>query len=125
MRAATVIVGAIAASSILIALAFILSDGDTSEQAGRTKTVTEFQEAAPDTGAATAGGPQPCGAGEVTVENVSCAIGEEIHSQYQEGGRGELVAIDEDIGETVIMSCEVSAPVVCTGPGGATVYFAP
>ena len=66
MRAATAIVGAIAVSSILIALAFILSGGNGSSDVARTKTVTKFQEAAkpvtkelssPQAGGGAVGGP--------------------------------------------------------------------
>lgn len=131
MRAATLIVGAIAASSVLIALAFILSGGGSSD-AVKTRTVTEAaktsaEEPSPQEAGGTpaAGGLTECNGGEFTVENVSCAIGEDIHRQYEEGGRGEFIAIDEEAGETITMSCEVSTPVICTGPGGASVYFAP
>ncbi len=130
MRAATLIVGAIAASSVLIALAFILSGGGSTD-AVKTRTVTEAakpsaEEPSPqEAGGAPAGGLAECNGGEFTVENVSCAIGEDIHRQYEEGSRGEFIAIDEEAGETITMTCEVSTPVICTGPGGAAVYFAP
>ncbi len=133
MRAATVIVGAVAASSVLIALAFILPGGGT-EDVTRTKTVTERVETGKakarespgrEASAAPAGGPTECHGGELSVEHVSCAIGEEIHDQYEEGGRGKFIAIDEEAGETITMTCEVSSPVICTGPGEARVYFAP
>ncbi|HVO55812.1 MAG TPA: hypothetical protein VMT37_15490 [Solirubrobacterales bacterium] len=136
MRAATVIVGAVAVSSVLIALAFILSSNDSSGEGAKVKTVTERREArapqaegeeptSPEAGAAAAGGLTPCHGGELSVENVSCEVGEEIHLQYEEGNRGELIAEDREANETITMSCEVSTPVICTGPVGAAVYFEP
>lgn len=132
MRAATAIVGAIAAASILIALAFILSGGGSGKSVV-TRTVTEKAQAreegpkeeavAPEREASQYGGPQRCGSGELTVENVSCEVGEQIHEAYEEGGRGELLAEDQGTGETITMSCGGSAPVECRGPGGAKVYF--
>lgn len=132
MRAATAIVGAIAAASILIALAFLLSSGGSSGGAGTTKTVTERVEASSSElgqGSGTAetapthvGGPTPCNGGEFTVEGTSCEVGTKIHDQYAEGSRGELVVVGAE--ETITMSCEGAAPVICSGPGGAKVYFA-
>lgn len=123
MRAATVIVGAIAAASILVALAFILSGGKDSGQAAVTRTVTEEVVAAAEPSAV--GGLVQCNGGEFTVEDVSCEVGEEIHSQYAEGSTDELLAVDEQANETITMSCRGAAPVTCSGPGGARVYFAP
>lgn len=132
MRAATAIVAAIAISSVLIALAFVLSGSDGSNETAQTRTVTEFKEAPPtegeqpsgeEAGAQPSGGPAGCGNGEFTVENVSCEIGESIHRQYEEGARGQFFA--QDPNESITMTCEVSTPVICTGPGGAAVYFAP
>jgi hypothetical protein len=136
MRSATAIVGAIAVSSILIALAFLLSGSDDSGQAQVTMTVTERVEAAElkpevekpatqETGVAHVGGPTQCSGGKINVENVSCEVGTEIHSQYVEGARGELIAMDKEASETIIMTCGEPAPVICTGPGGAKVYFEP
>jgi hypothetical protein len=135
MRAATAIVGAIAVSSILIALAFLLSGGD-SGQAQATRTVTEVVEAskpkraasgaaAGESGAAHVGGPVECDGGELNVENVSCEVGEQVHKQYAAGARGELIAIDRELNETITMTCGQPTPVICTGPGGAKVYFEP
>ena len=136
MRAATAIVGAIAVASILIALAFILSGGGDSAATVRT-TVTEEIVRAPETeqepaterstggegGSPGFGGPKECGGGEYTVENVSCEIGAQIREGYEEGGRGELLAEDQEAGETITMSCAGTAPVECKGPGSAKVYF--
>jgi len=131
MRAATAIVGSIATASVLIALAFILSDSGSSP-ATVTKTVTEIVRApqekaeAPageETGGTQVGGPTICSGGEFTVENVSCEVGAQVRAQYEEGGRGELFAEDKGADETITMSCGGSSPVTCTGPGGAKVYF--
>ena len=135
MRAATAIVGAVAVASILIALAFILSGGGDSAATVRT-TVTEEIVRAPETerepaterstaegGSPGFGGPKECAGGDYTVEDVSCEIGAQIREGYEEGGRGELLAEDQEAGETITMSCAGTAPVECKGPGGAKVYF--
>ena len=133
MRAATTIVGAVAAASILLALSFILSGGGDSE-ATVTRIVTE-KIIAPKSNPASApstdregsgsgpGGPIECDGGEFTVENVSCEVGGQVRQGYEEGGRGELLAEDQKAGETITMSCSGAAPVECKGPGGAKVYF--
>jgi hypothetical protein len=133
MRAATAIVAAIAAASILIASAFILSGGgDTTRTA--TKTVTEIVHApepkaevaseASGSGKASFGGPAVCNGGEFTVEDVSCEVGAQIHEQFEQGGSTELLAEDQEAGETITMSCSKgTSPITCTGPGGAKVYF--
>ncbi len=137
MRAATAIVGAIAAASVLIALAFIFSEGSGSGGTVTTKTVVEVvkppaQEVQASAGGESAGqnetgvthfgGPTKCNK-ELSVENVSCEVGTQIHEEYVEGGRGELFAEDKVANETITMSCQESAPVECSGPGGAKVYF--
>jgi hypothetical protein len=133
LRAATVIVGAIAAASILIALAFVLSGGSDSKGDTVARTVTETvvapepkkqapEGSAPESGTSQVGGPTPCTGGELTVEDVSCEIGAQIHAQFEEGGRGELLG--QDASETLTMTCdEGTTPITCTGPGGAKVYF--
>jgi hypothetical protein len=138
MRAATAIVGAIAVASILIALAFVFSGGDDSE-ATVTRTVTEEIVSAPkptaheessveeppaeEEGGAAFGGLQQCGGGEFSVENVSCEIGTQVRSGYEQGARGEILAEDQESGETITMSCSGTAPTECKGPGGARVFF--
>jgi hypothetical protein len=134
MRAATAIVGAIAAASILIALAFILSGGGGSGGEVVTRTVVKKVEAPEpasaveepgpqEAGIPQFGGPTNCNGGEFGVENVSCEVGEQIIEGYEEGGRGELFAEDNQAGETITMTCGGAAPVECKGPGGAKVYF--
>jgi hypothetical protein len=120
MRAATVIVGAVAAASILIALAFIFSGGGSSGAVTTTKTVVVVEPAS-SSAEGGIGGPTECGGDEFSVENVSCEIGEQIHHQYEEGSRGDLFA--QSSAETITMTCKEAAPVECTGPGGAKVYF--
>jgi hypothetical protein len=134
MRAATVIVAAIAAASILIALAFILSPEDSSKAV--TKTVTEKVIEVPEPaaeeassgegggGTAQFGGPTQCGT-ELSVENTSCELGEEIHAEYVNGNRGDFLPKDPETGKIVEFVCEdASEPVTCTSEAtGAVVYF--
>jgi hypothetical protein len=134
MRAATVIVGAVAAASILVALAFILSPGDSSTK--RTTTIEKIVEAPAEPrksegGAqevargenAPYGGPRQCGGGEYTVEGTSCPIGAQIHEDYEGGRRGELFATDET-GATLTFFCkDETEPITCTGEEGEVVYF--
>jgi hypothetical protein len=133
LKAATLIVASIAASSILIALAFVLSGSSDSKGSTVARTVTEkvvvpapqkeeSEISAGEGGTSQVGGPTPCAGGELTVEDVSCEIGAQVHAQFEEGGRGELLA--EDANETLTMTCdEGTTPITCTGPGGAKVYF--
>lgn len=136
MRAATAIVGAIAVSSVAIALAFILSGNSHSRREESTRTVIERVEAKKprskgeeqlpaEAGAQPVGGPTPCGNGEFTVEGVSCAVGAEVHDEYAAGNRGQLFAKDPESGEAISMTCEGTAPVVCVDAAGGAVYFAP
>src|ERR1700761_494614 len=131
MRAATAIVGAIAAASILVALAFILSGG-SSGQSAPTKTVIERIVEAPSAaggassegGVARFGGPRECGT-EVSVENTSCGLGEEVHAEYTEGHRGDLLPKDPETGQIIEFICEdPPEPVTCRSEAiGAVVYF--
>ena len=135
MRAATAIVGAIAVASILVALALILSSSSDSGPNVMTRTVVERVVAPPEEGDAQVrsseegepqfGGPTQCGK-ELSVENTSCEIGEQIHDDYVRGRRGDLFVKDEETGETITMLCgEEAAPVTCTSEEGAVVYFEP
>ncbi len=128
MRAATVIVGAIAATSIMIALAFIVSEGGSGK--GGTTTIEKIVEA-PEPGpeesgtgaAAQAGGPTQCGK-EFSVENTTCEIGEAIHRAYEDGHRGLFLQKDPQTGEYLEFDCGEPTPVICTQSGGdATVSF--
>ena len=133
MRAATMIVGAIAAASILIALAFILSPGGGSS-AGTTTIVhriVEAPEPAPEEtsggaeggGGTQFGGPRPCDGGEYTVEDTSCAIGAQIHEDYEGGRRGDLFAEDETGAILTFFCKDDTVPITCTGEGGGVVYL--
>ena len=128
MRAAIAIVGAIAAASIMIALAFILSDGGANE-GGTTTVVRRVVEAPPPAGegsggaAAGIGGPRPCGGG-YTVENTSCQVGEQVHSEYESGHPGDIFVKDEETGSTLTFVCKSeTAPITCIGEEGEVVYF--
>jgi hypothetical protein len=133
MRAATLIVGAIAAASILIALAFIISGSGSTEQV--TQTVTEKIVEAPapaaeeptageENGSGQFGGPTQCGT-ELSVENTSCELGEEVHAEYTEGHRGDFLPKDPESGQIIEFVCEdASEPVTCRNEAtGAVVYF--
>jgi hypothetical protein len=131
MRAATLILGAVAAASILIALAFILSGGDSSKAV--TKTVTENIVEAPEPAPAEEadegqgaqfGGPTECGK-EVSVENTNCQLGEKVHDEYVGGHRGDFFPKDPESGVIIEFFCEDnSQPVTCVNEAtGAVVYF--
>jgi hypothetical protein len=128
MRAATMIVGAIAAASILIALALILSGGGSSKAV--TTTVTERIVAVPGGavggeggGVAQSAGPTKCDK-ELSVESVSCEVGEEVLSDYEEGHRGLFLPEDGTTGEILEMNCGEPTPVICKAvEGPATVIF--
>lgn len=126
MRAATAIVGAIAVASILVAVSLIVSGGGDSGRTVVTRTVIEKTEApASSGGGAEFGGPTSCGA-ELSVENTSCEVGEQVHADYAAGRRGDLFAKDKETGKTVTLLCEdETSPVTCKGEEGAVVYFEP
>jgi hypothetical protein len=126
MRAATVIVGAIAAASILIALAFIVSGGGSSKAV--TTTVTEKVVEVPEEskgrgGVAQSAGPTKCDK-ELSVESVSCEVGEQVLSAYEEGQRGLFLPKDAATGEILELNCGEPTPVICKAvEGPATVIF--
>lgn len=133
MRAATAIVGATAVSSCLIALAFLLSSNGGSSKsekpapsaAPRTTEATSSQTPS-EAGRALAGELRQCGSGEasISVEGTSCEFGEEIQQAYKSGSSETLAATDPESGETITVTCTGTAPVICTGAGGVSVYFA-
>lgn len=127
MRAATAIVGAIAAASIMIALAFILSE-DGANEGGTTTVVRRVVEAPPPaegSGGATAGvgGPRRCGGG-YTVENTSCQVGGQVHTEYEAGHPGDIFVKDQEAGSTLTFVCKSeTTPITCKGESGEKVYF--
>jgi hypothetical protein len=133
MRAATAIVGAIAAASVLIALSLIVSGG-SSGQTVVTKRVVETVEAPPvreetsehgsaeESDAGRFGGPVQCN-NEVSVENVSCEVGEQVHAAYEGGHHGDF--FPEEDGKTLELFCTGESPVECRGEEGVAVYFGP
>jgi len=117
MRAATLIVGAIAAASILVALAFILTPGGST--GGGTTTVVRTTVEAPRR----SGGLEECGK-EFSVENTSCEVGEEVRSKFEDNHLGLLIVEDPDSGEYLEFNCGEPTPVICKQAGGsATVSF--
>jgi hypothetical protein len=133
MRAATLILGAVAVASILIALAFIFSGGDSSRAV--TKTVTEKIIEAPEASPTEAvgqggnqsaqfGGPTQCSK-ELSVENTNCKLGKLVHVEYLGGHRGDFFPTDPETGVVIEFFCEDnSQPVTCTNEAtGAVIYF--
>ena len=127
MRAATVIVGAIAVSSCLIALALLLTKDSS------ISTRTSVRPAAQEKGAAAnsersevsppPAGPVQCNV-EVTVEGASCFLGKNVLAAYENGGDGaEVTATDPESGKKVSFECEGSGPTICTSRSGITVYL--
>jgi hypothetical protein len=136
MRAATVIVAAVAVVSILVALAFILSpDGSSTGGTTTIEKVVEAQEEpsktegvaqkeASDDGGGEYGGPKQCGGSAYTVEGTSCAIGAQIHEAYEGGHRGDFFIKDVETGTVLSFFCkDETEPITCTGEEGGVVYF--
>ena len=138
MRSATAIVGAIAISSCLIALALVLTSGN---RGTHTVTMAAAPQPArvadkPTTGKPSASGtptgspvagPVQCSV-EVTVEGVSCYLGKAVLAAFESGGSkpGTLTATDPQSGESVNFECAGAAPTECLDPGGeGRVYLAP
>jgi hypothetical protein len=130
VRAATVIVGAIAVSSCLIALALVLTsgNGNTTTSSARKPSRTGAAEAkgAGGTGSSPApvSGPVQCNV-EVTVEGGSCFLGKNVLAAYEETGSASVTALDPESGEEVSFECSGTAPTVCTSRNGVSVYLAP
>lgn len=131
MRAATIIVGAIAVSSCLIALALILSGGNDGSRRVVVRPPEEVQlekgageSHSADSGSSAVSTPTQCNVG-VTVEGASCFLGKEVLAAYKEGSRGQVTAIDPESGEAVTLSCGGTAPTICRGEDDVTVYLAP
>lgn len=131
MRAATVIVGAIAISSCLIALALVLSGGNNSpervvepaREGSQARSPTKSPSGG-EGGPASIPGPTECG-GELSVEGVSCEVGKSVRAAYGSGG-GEAVTVsvkDPETGKTVTFNCTGSAPTQCSGPGGVNIFW--
>jgi hypothetical protein len=131
VRAATVIVGSIAFSSCLIALAFLLSGGNgpstrTADPTHRPAPTAESR-VAPERTAGAAGEPTECSGGEssFSVVGVSCEVGAQVDDEYRQGTRGTIVVKDAASGEVISFTCEGTAPAICNAEGGASVYLAP
>jgi hypothetical protein len=127
MRAATVIVGAIAVSSCLIALALVLTSGNGDSVESAHRQPAREQTTTTDTGAAgsaPASGPVQCNV-EVTVEGGSCFLGKNVLAAYEESGSANLTAVDPESGEEVGFECSGTAPTICGGANGVVVYLAP
>jgi hypothetical protein len=128
MRAATVIVGAIAVSSCLIALALVLTSSDGSSRSSAASRPPQVRNARPksgiDTGPAQSSGPVQCNV-EVTVEGGSCFLGKNVLAAYEESESADLTAVDPETGEEVGFECSGTAPTICESRDGVIVYLAP
>jgi hypothetical protein len=129
MRAATVIVGAIAVSSCLIALSLVLTSGNgntrpVARQANRMHARKTEGSSNSQTRPAGTSGPVQCSV-EVTVEGGSCFLGKNVLAVYKETGAATLTAVDPETGEEVSFRCTGTAPTVCTSSTGISVYLAP
>lgn len=131
MRAATVIVGAIAISSCLIALALIVSGGSDGSEPVVTSPGQGAQQHEESSGSTSTGSgssavstPTQCNV-EVTVEGASCFLGKDVLAAYKEGSRGQITVVDSESGEEVTLTCGGTAPTICRGGGGVTVYLPP
>ncbi|MGN6202033.1 MAG: hypothetical protein ACTHNY_06470 [Solirubrobacterales bacterium] len=129
MRAATVIVGAIAVSSCLIALSLVLTSGSDSitssaRQPSRPDAAKPKAGDTVRTSPAAASGPVQCNV-EVTVEGGSCFLGKNVLAAYDESGAATVTALDPQSGEEVSFDCAGTAPAICTSHSGVRVYLAP
>jgi hypothetical protein len=125
MRAATVIVGAVAFSSCLVALAFLLSGGDSGSP---SRASAGAEPDRPHHAQVRAGELTECnsnGGAPFSVEGVSCLVGEGVQQAYNEGFHDKLEGEDPETGETIVVTCAGTAPVICSGKGGVKIYFAP
>lgn len=130
MRAATVIVGAIAVSSCLIALALVLTSGNdaSTKQSSNPTAAKETTRVNPGNGAVDSpavSGPVQCNV-EVTVEGASCLLGKSVLAAFEDAGAGAgtVTAVDPQSDEEVTLECSGEAPTICAG-NGVTVYLAP
>lgn len=130
MRAATVIVGAIAISSCLIALALVLTKDSgistkTSAHPSAQKKSAEADSNGTEASPSPASGLVQCNV-EVTVEGGSCFLGKNVLAAYEDsGGRASVAATDPESSEEVSFECEGTGPTICTSQSGVTVYLAP
>jgi hypothetical protein len=130
MRAATVIVGAIAVSSCLIALALILTKDSGISTQTAARPPAQKERAQVDSGNAEAAssasaGPIQCNV-EVTIDGASCFLGKNVLAAYVEAdGGASVTASDPESGEAVLFNCNDTAPTICTSRGGITAYLTP
>jgi hypothetical protein len=130
MRAATVIVGAIAVSSCLIALALVLTKDsgistETPASPSRQKKSAQASSGRVEAGPSPASGPIQCNV-EVTIDGASCFLGKNVLAAYESGSEeASVTATDPESGEKVSFECEGSGPTICTSRNGVTVYLVP
>jgi hypothetical protein len=130
VRAATVIVGALAVSSCLIALVLVLTSGNGNTNSSsarkpiRTNTAKAKAAGGASSSSASASGPVQCNV-EVTVEGGSCFLGKNVLAAYENTGNASVTALDPESGEEVSFECSGTAPTVCASRNGVSVYLAP
>jgi hypothetical protein len=127
MRAATVIVGAIAVSSCLIALALLLTKDNGNSQQSSVRASAQGEKASSEpatTSSPSASGPVQCNV-EVTVEGGSCFLGKAVLAAYEETGSAALTAVDPESDEELEFECNGTAPTICGSANGVVVYLAP
>jgi hypothetical protein len=131
MRSATIIVGAIAVASCLIAAALVLSKSDSGatvrKVVRRSDGAGEGAVAAgPASEAEARGTPTSCNDQVSVGPEASCALGLSVWRAYEaRGGSGKISVDDAASGQLVTVECQgEAAPVICEGEG-ATVYLAP
>lgn len=129
MRSATIIVGAIAVASCLIAAALVLSKDDSSPKVQRVARQPQgsTESTAPAGLEGSGGGALTSCNDQVSVgPETSCYLGLNVRRAYEKrGSSGEVSADDPATGRTVTVDCQgEAAPTICEGEG-ATIYLAP
>lgn len=134
MRTATIIVGAIAVASCLVAAALVISSSDSGSTAkkvihrqrrppARPTSVTPTPttaEASPETSLTS------CSTSVSVGPDTSCPFGLNVARAYRgSNGAGKMFAYSPVTGKDYAMTCTGTAPVICTGGNGAMVYLGP
>jgi hypothetical protein len=129
VRAATLIVGAIAVASCLIAAALVLSNRDSGPRrlvvherpmAAEARIEERFQQEAE---VAQSGTPTVCNDQVSAGPNTSCGLGLNVWKAYRSTGGSEISAVSPVNGSTYRFHCAGTAPTICSGSRGATVYI--
>jgi hypothetical protein len=133
MRAETLIVGAVAVASCLIATALVLSNrnsGSTEpvvvQRRQKPEQPSPARRARPEVEAGFGGSPTACNTHVSVGPDTSCQFGLSVWSAYRSSGGGAEVSAHSPVtGRQYRMTCRGAAPTICTGGEGATVYLGP